>query len=254
MAKVTRDLSARSYIATENFAGDFFSYSVKKVNFNTVGTLSAVTTTLADCPAGRVLRENGRKLAPGMNPSITTYMVGVYDNQSGLSGFIDPNAPVFAVYSNDRPNFLVDSVDPSAGGLTDKSAPVLTNGLVTAGIGLVATTGQIRAANVITMPESISGAAVNINPELGQVFKISGNSNFSINAPSPNNLAGALLYLIVTNTQGNSINVSFGAGLREAAVLGIGNVETRTVTFVSDGTSFFEISRSNNQSVGVSSN
>lgn len=163
MAKVTRDLSARSYIATENFTGDFFSYSVKKVNFNTVGTLSAVTADTSKCPAGRVLRENGRKLAAGINPGVKTYMVGVYDNQSLLNGFIDPNSPVFAVYSDNRPNFLVDNVDPGDGAnggsqyLTDRSAPVLTNGLVsaattvsagltvTAGTGVTATTGNITA-------------------------------------------------------------------------------------------------------------
>jgi hypothetical protein len=266
MAKVTRDLSARSYIAAENFEGDFLKYVVSKVDFKTVGSLSPVTTNPADCPAGRVLRENGRKLAPGMNPNVTTYMVGVYDNQSGLNGFIDPNSPVFAVYSDNRPNFLVDNVDPGNGAnggvqnLTDRSAPVLTNGLVsaattvTAGTGITSTTGQVRAANVITMPVSLNGAPVTINPALGQVFKISANANFDINTPSPNNLPGALLYLIFTNTQGNGINVSFGAGLREAGGLGIGNLETRTVTFVSDGTTFFEISRSNNQAVGVSSN
>jgi hypothetical protein len=157
MAKVTRDLSARSYIATENFEGDFLKYVVSKVDFKTVGSLSPVTTDPADCPAGRVLRENGRKLAPGMNPNVTTYMVGVYDNQSGLNGFIDPNSPVFAVYSDNRPNFLVDNVDPGNGAnggvqnLTDRSAPVLTNGLVsaattvTAGKDITSTTGNLVA-------------------------------------------------------------------------------------------------------------
>jgi hypothetical protein len=178
MAKVSRDQSMRSYIATENFVGDFFTYAVKKVEFNTVGTLSLVTVDSTKCPAGRVLRENGRKLAPGMNPGVATYMVGVYDNQTGLSGFIDPNSPVFAVYNNSRPNFLVDNVDPGDGAsggssnLTDRSAPVLTNGLVsaattvsagltvTAGTGVIATTGNITATAGKLVVPSYSTATV----------------------------------------------------------------------------------------------
>ena len=144
MSKITLEQSRRSYIATEEFTGDFFSYVVTKVNFNTVGTLSAVTSNTTLCPAGRVLRENGRKLSPGINPGVTAYMVGVYDNQSGLTGFIDPNSPVFAIYSSNRPNFLVDNVDPGNGAtggqprLTDRGAPVITNGLVLAGTTVTA--------------------------------------------------------------------------------------------------------------------
>lgn len=150
MAKVTRDVSARSYIATETFNTDFFTYKLTTVNFKTTGALSLVTADPSKCPAGRVLRENGRKLAPGINPGVTAYMVGVYDNQSMLNGFIDPNGPVFAVYSNERPNFLVDNVEPDANIVTDKSAPVLTNGLVSAGTtvtaGLSVTAGTFVSA------------------------------------------------------------------------------------------------------------
>lgn len=149
MAKVSRDVSARSYIATEAFNNDFFSYTVKKVKFDTVGLLGLVTTDPSNCPAGRVLRENGRKLAPGINPGVTTYMVGVYDNQSMLSGFIDPNASVFAVYNNERPNFLVDNVEPDANIITDKGAPVLTNGLVSAGTTVTAGLSVTAGTNLI---------------------------------------------------------------------------------------------------------
>lgn len=149
MAKVSRDVSARSYIATEAFNNDFFSYTVKKVKFDTVGLLGLVTAEASNCPAGRVLRENGRKLAPGINPGVTTYMVGVYDNQSMLSGFIDPNAPMFAVYSSERPNFLVDNVEPDANIVTDKGAPVLTNGLVSAGTTVTAGLSVTAGTNLI---------------------------------------------------------------------------------------------------------
>lgn len=268
MSKVTLEQSRRSYIATEEFTGDFFSYVVTKVKFNTVGTLSAVTSNTALCPAGRVLRETGRKLSPGINPGVTTYMVGVYDNQSGLSGFIDPNSPVFAVYSGDRPNFLVNNVDPGNGAvggtprLTDRGAPVLTNGLisaattvsaglsvtagttVTAGTGFIATTGQVRAANVVTL--STTSNSLTIDPTAGQVFKISGNQNFTIESPNPNNIPGAVIYLIITNIAGGNISVSFGTnGFRSAGATGPGAGSTYVYTFVSDGTKFNEICRSN---------
>jgi hypothetical protein len=142
MSRQAKELSARSYIATAPFNANFFTYKTSKnsVTFKTTGDLSVVTgANSGNCPAGRILRENGRKLFPPAHPIDTvngvavtfppTVMVGVFDNQSGLSGFIDPNAPMYAVYSGDRPNYLKDSVDP-VGGLTDRSAPTLTNGSV----------------------------------------------------------------------------------------------------------------------------
>jgi len=144
MSTVSRNLkevSARSYVATAAFHLNFFKYTTSRdAAFQIKGDLSAVPgATSGNCPAGRLLRENGKKLFPGAHPVDTvngspvtfppTVMVGVFDNQSGLSGFIDPNAPMFAVYSTDHPNYLKDSVDP-VGGLTDQSSPTLTNGLV----------------------------------------------------------------------------------------------------------------------------
>jgi len=162
MAKVSKDVSARSYIATEAFNTDFFNYKTIKVNFQTDGVLGLVTADATKCPAGRVLRENGRKLFPGVHPRVTTYMVGVYDNQSMLSGFIDPNAPVFAVYNNERPNYLRDSVEPDANVVTDKGAPVLTNGLVSAGTtvtaGLSVTAGTTVTAQKYRSPATPAGA------------------------------------------------------------------------------------------------
>ena len=168
MAKVQSEISARSYIATEAFNNDFFTYKVTKVNFNTVGSLPLVTADASLCPAGRVLRENGRKLAPLMNPGVPTYMVGVYDNQSGLSGFIDPNAPVFAIYNNHRPNFLVDNVDLPPGGLTDHGQPVLTNGLVSA-LQSVSAGTTVTAGTSVSAGTSVTAATGNITATVGNI-------------------------------------------------------------------------------------
>jgi hypothetical protein len=96
--------------------------------FTTVGTLSAKSVPSGLNVAGTILRENGRKLYPGANPGVNTYMVGVYHDTIG-SGFIDPNAHVFAVYSGSKPYFAADGVDPDTDE-KDLSAPVYTRGVV----------------------------------------------------------------------------------------------------------------------------
>jgi len=117
------------YISTAPFNTYFYSYSTSlNASLQTIGTLSVVSgATAFTCPQGRVLRENGRKLYPDANPGITTYLVGVYDAQSMLSGFIDPNARVFQIYNTDKPNFLADGVEPS-GSATDLGPSVYTAG------------------------------------------------------------------------------------------------------------------------------
>jgi len=128
--------SRLSYISTAPFNNDFYTYSTAIVNRATVGVMVPVADANAgNCPAGRVLRETGRKLVPGANPmpaGYNTYMVSVYDAQTGLTGFIDPNARIFAIYNTDKPNFLLDGVDPNAGE-TDQGLSVYTQGSGTFG-------------------------------------------------------------------------------------------------------------------------
>jgi hypothetical protein len=141
MNRQLKEISEKSYIATAPFHTNFFTYttSTNPSTFEKQGDLSVVNgATSGTCPAGRILRENGRRLFPGAHPINTlngspvtfppsTMMVGVFDNQSMLNGFIDVNSPIFAPYNSDRPNYLKDAVDPVAG-LTDRGAPVYTNG------------------------------------------------------------------------------------------------------------------------------
>ena len=107
--------SRRQYISTQPFNNAFFTYTASVVGFVNTGTLTSVTgATLQTCPAGRVLRETGRKLYPSANPGITTLMVSVYDDITGLTGFIDPSAPTFVTYSTDRPNYLANTLTQSS--------------------------------------------------------------------------------------------------------------------------------------------
>jgi microcystin-dependent protein len=77
-----------------------FTYSTRIENFVTIGTLTPVGGS--NCPKGRFLFENGRKLYPGTHPGIQTYMVGVYDPVSFLNGIIDPNSKLFSPMNTDK--------------------------------------------------------------------------------------------------------------------------------------------------------
>jgi len=136
-----------SYIATAPFNNNFYTYTTS-VNSQgtTVGALSAVLGASAgNCPAGRVLRETGRKLYPGPNPGITTYMVSVYDAQTQLTGFIDPNASVWCIYNNDKPNFWADGVDPTTN-VTDAGLSIYTLGNITS-LGFISTASYLNVAS-----------------------------------------------------------------------------------------------------------
>jgi hypothetical protein len=108
------------------------------------------------CPAGRVLRENGRKLFPDANPDVTQYLVGVYDSQSLLSGFINPNDSVFAVYNTDRPNFIPDNNDGLEG------PPILTTG------NIVSTEGFVGVLSSLTSTITYAGSYLNVSTPIVQ--------------------------------------------------------------------------------------
>lgn len=126
-------VNRRSYISINSFNNDVYNYScgLNESLLREVGTLSHNPLANSDnCPSGRILHENGRKLNPsdvyfpGANSGVNTYMVGVYDPVSFISGFINPNSPNFSVYSTDTPTYLSQAgSDPNSG------APNLANGL-----------------------------------------------------------------------------------------------------------------------------
>ena len=127
--------SRRTYIAAENFTDYFYTYRAVKDGLKTVGEWGQVTEDYSKCPAGRKLRENGKYLYPMANPDVFQYYVGVYDAETGLSGYIDPNGPLFGEFNTNKPVYLKDngsddgaSEDNSEGG--DQGAPVYTNGII----------------------------------------------------------------------------------------------------------------------------
>ena len=108
-----------------------------------------------------------------MPSGYNTYMVSVYDAQTQLTGFIDPNSQVFAIYNNDKPNFIADGVDPTAH-VTDAGQSVFTLGSGTFGqflstgtylttntyanIGTYATAGTYIAANTYLAANTTTSA------------------------------------------------------------------------------------------------
>ena len=167
----------RAYITTTTFQNDIFQYTTttNPTTFVVTGTLTSLATvgtgTAATCPANRILVENGKKLYPSglaisnnttygaPNPGVTTYMVGVYDPGSFLSGYIDPNSKVFAPYNTDKPNYVPRGVDPNGNTTIDQGPPVYTLGSVTAGTTVTAGTSVIAGTSLGFGGSGYSGPA-----------------------------------------------------------------------------------------------
>lgn len=164
--QVAPEVSRKSYTAVGSFGLAFFKYSYS-MNPRTLveeGVLTAYGTE-ADCPVGRVLYENGKKIVPvqgGFSPIktvspvtgtqvLSSYMVGVFDPQSGLNGFIDPNGSAFAVNSADKPMFLNgnEGVGPSTG-IPNSGSPVVTNGNILS---------IIRPTDALPLPQCVGIAS-----------------------------------------------------------------------------------------------
>ena len=141
-----------SYVAATNFMNSFFSYTQTKNNlFQVSYTLGKVTTDSSKTPAGAILRDTGRKLYPGVDEGISTYMISVLDTASGLSGFIDPNAAAFAPYNLNKPITVDNGIDPLTNTL-DAGPPVYTNGILSVSSissRLIPTTNDIDLGSLV---------------------------------------------------------------------------------------------------------
>lgn len=107
-----KDVPRRQYITSDLFNTNIFQYSTYiDSSLATRGRLiNHPNATELNCVPGIILRENGKKLHSGTHPDLKdpvtnlqyTYLVGVYDVFTGISGFINPNAPYFAVLNTDK--------------------------------------------------------------------------------------------------------------------------------------------------------
>jgi hypothetical protein len=262
----------RQYISSIEFFNDIFSYTLTRnptTNIQT-GVLLAniVGANASTCPAGRILRENGQKLYPTVNPGVSTFMVGVIDTQTLLSGYIDPNSPTYAVYSTQLPVSFANGSDPNNGGNPDLGPPTYTGGIVQCSAvittndinsygGIYAFGGQIASTtNTLLTPLSGSGAltAQTLNPALGEIFSITsavgGGATITLDASIPTTIPtiGLKIILIITTTTAQNTVFTFGANMVSAGSLTTNGLSGKyTISFVSDGTQFYETSRTGTQ-------
>lgn len=226
----------RLYITTSSYHNDIYKYTTSRsaTTFVVTGTLTSLATlgtgTSVNCPANRILRENGRRLNKDANPGLSTLLVGVYDSISGLSGFIDPNSPRFAVYNGDKSVFQDNGVDPSTG-LTDQGPPIYTRGTVTAGSGLAVTSGGVTiSAGGVTQKVVTLAAAGNQNLDLslGNVFYLPVATALTAATYTLVNAAvGSTFYLIGRST--SSVALTFAGATTIAMSIGSGTVTPGTV-------------------------
>ena len=157
---VLSDAPRRSFVATENFFNYFKSYTTRIVDLETVGVFGNAASDCAQTPKGRILRENGRKLFPGANPNVGKYMIGVYDAETFLNGFIDPNSHVFALFSTEKPNFFDNDADSEHGSDNDDQTegddignPVYTRGNIETTEGTI-TAGDVTSNTYVALDAS----------------------------------------------------------------------------------------------------
>jgi hypothetical protein len=202
--------SKRSYITTAPFNASIYSYSTRlnASAFKNEGKLSVVSTlpsgealSTTNCPAGRILRETGRKLYPGANPglqvgdvyngaivgtSATQHLwVYVYDIVTGLRGYIDPNATIFAVYNSDRNNAFVDLGEQTGGAPTRLGQPVYTggnviaNGIISAGTSVYASTTMVAGTSISAGTNISSGTFMTVGTSLSVGTNISSGTSIT---------------------------------------------------------------------------
>ena len=249
-----------NFISTAAYNTNFWAYTYTGPNasnsFVGVGALALVTKAdgtatngTTDCPAGRILRTNGKKLyldaaaVPAVTPwNDRTPLVGVYDYSTGLSGFIDPNQTIFALYNVDKP---VDATDEesSKGRNTHKGMSVYTGGSVTAGSGINVTGTTVLTPVPITLTAGAFSYNFVNNPGTVYTTSLLGAGAAVTLTASAVPAAGTLVYLrILGNASGtNAITLSTGFKAASLGVLAIpGANQYMTLTFISDGTNLVE--------------
>ena len=235
--------SGKAYVSTGPFMGAFYSYTLStNSSLQTTGTLSLITNTTLQCPAGRILALNGRKLTPGANPMnliTATYgaaptsttprlYLGVADLVSGLNGFIDPNSVLFAPYDKNRPvtDYLVDM----EAGLTSAQALAQIHSGASANI-LTKSAGTLDAsAGTGTTVAASSSACGTV-----KMFTIS-STTVAVTALVTCTLVNATSIILVTPTAAGvlaSVTVT-GAGTFTISILasGIASITTPSVNFL----------------------
>jgi len=243
------------YIASAPFNNDFYTYTTSlTASFVTIGRLSYVTSDATLTPTGNTLRENGKKLFPGANPGVFSYLVGVYDDKTFLNGYINPNAAVFAVMNNDKPSYLEDGQDydqedgNSTVGPSNEGPSVITRGNVIADGNLtIGGNGSFEGNVDLSGRVVLSGGSYEIDSPTFN-FSSHQNSFYYYDASG----SGTTLDASGVPPRGSLLTVFFTGA--STTTLGAHIIESDSVTpaagkaiavnFVSNGTDLIELSRS----------
>ena len=216
--------SSKSFISTRAFdstntAGTIFTYTTYvNASLQTIGTLVAnANATATNCPVGRVVHVNGKKLLPNVNPSITKVYLGVYDPISFLNGYIDPTDSTWAIYdvtlgatydlgtSNQDVVLGGQGAEPRFG----RAVNATTTGTTTGGAAAIGAghTGVLTIANaptVITVTSSEIRTASVVLLTLGgataanlRVSAITSGTSFAITSSAALAAADTIHYLII---------------------------------------------------------
>ena len=243
--------SEHSYITTAAFNGSIFEYTTQlnRTTLKREGRLTAITTSptgvalsAVNCPPGRILRETGHKLYPGVHPGLAVgdtfggttvgttatnkYWVLVYDAQTGVRGFIDPNGSIFTTYSTDKPVEISDALESAGGAATRLGGPIFTVGNITttggsviqqkpvlaAGTGLLTLTAAQTVGGVVTQaPSSMQSVTL---PATADIISAMGS------------YVGTTSEFIYMNTSANVATVTAGDG--STTLVGVATVAATT--------------------------
>ncbi len=241
-----------SYITTAAFNGSIFQYTTQ-LNSTTLkreGRLTAVTTnpsgvalSAANCPPGRILRETGNKLYPGVHPGLAVgdtfngtvvgttatnkYWVLVYDAQTGVRGYVDPNGSIFTTYSTDKPVEIIDPLESAVGAAATRlGGPIYTLGNITTTGGSVIQQKPVLAATsgilTLTAAQTVGGV-VTQSPSSMQSVNLPATADI-ITAMGSN--VGTTSEFIYINTSANIATVTAGDG--STTLVGVATVAATT--------------------------
>ena len=176
--------TSKSFITTKAFSAELYSYTLTRSGtppFAATGSLLVSGASAANCPAGRVLHLNGKKLFPDVNPMNTfvgvlaakKFLVGVYDPISFLSGFVDPTSNTFAKFDQNLPNFFDlgtagsgvvpllggDGVDVNVGGALNVTSRIAGQATLVAGTLAITVPGVTTSSLAfVSIVSSVPGA------------------------------------------------------------------------------------------------
>ncbi len=247
-----------TYIPTN--ADDSLSYGGNNLDLgNPVYTYGVIETTKGDVIAntgsvkvspdsgatGSVLVGNGASAGSQSNTIVVGNTTASANNQIITMGDV-----VLYNTTAGYGNVLLGSTASSgnfANTITIKSTATADNQINTAG-GIVAAQ-PIRCQTVTTIPGTSGAIDLSSYIPLGQVIKITVNGDIVRTITcSTNNVPGQVIYFIITGdtSSGTGSRVDFNSGFvsQSAGQFTVGNA-TVTMAFVSDGTTFYELSRSN---------